>query len=68
MALSPKLVVVVFQSMEACDEGRKVDQKGEAHILREPESAYNVNFEGEMDALRAENTVYFDINEGESIC
>jgi len=48
--------------------GRQVEQKGEAHVLREPDSAYNVDFEVEMDVLRAENTVYFDINAGESIC
>jgi len=47
---------------------RQIEQKGEVHVLREPESSYSTDFEGKMDALRAENTVYFDINVGESIC
>jgi len=36
--------------------------------LREPESAYSIDFGVEKVALSPENTVYFDENAGESIC
>jgi len=48
--------------------GRHGKQKEEAHVLREPESSYSVDLGGKMEGLRLENTVYFDINAGESIC
>lgn len=36
-------------------------QDGSDHLLREPEAAYTLHF-------NPENTVYFNINAGESIC
>lgn len=49
-------------------QGRKVEQKREMHVLREPEAAYSVDMECEMEGLSLENTVYFDINVEESNC
>jgi len=54
--------------LEYAVRGRQTEQKGEAHVLREPDAAYSVDFGGGMEGLRHENTVYFDINAGESIC
>jgi len=65
---SSEFVEEIKSRLGFAGKGRQVEQKGEAHVLREPDSAYNVDFEVEMDVLRAENTVYFDINAGESIC
>ena len=48
--------------------GRRVTRTAEAHVLREPESAYSVDLGGEMEGLRHENTVHFDESAGESTC
>jgi len=48
--------------------GRRPVQTGGACMLREPDSSYSLHFDGEKVGLRVENSVYFDINVGESIC
>jgi len=48
--------------------GRKPMQTDDACMLREPDSSYIHYFDVEKAGLGAENSVYLDINAGESIC
>jgi len=48
--------------------GRRVQQTGVTQMLREPELTYGAHLGAEKDCLSLENTVYFGINAGESIC
>jgi len=45
-------------------QAKRIESTGEAHVLREPESSYSVDFGGEMEVLRHENSIYFDENKG----
>jgi hypothetical protein len=65
---SEMFVSQIKQKMGIDLRERMVGQVNNAHILREPESSYNVHLGGEKVALSHENTVYFDENAGESIC
>ncbi|OIO69892.1 MAG: transposase [Zetaproteobacteria bacterium CG12_big_fil_rev_8_21_14_0_65_55_1124] len=48
--------------------GRRVQPAGGTQMLREPELAYGAHLGAEKQCLSLENTVYFDINNEESIC
>ena len=65
---SQSFVEQIKQGLGFSANGRQVIEMKHGHTLREPESAYSVDFGGEMEGLRHENTVYFDENAGESAC
>jgi len=56
------------QKMGYAALGRKSIHADDVYMLREPESAYSTHFGAEKAGLSLENTVYFNINVGESIC
>jgi len=52
------------QKMGINAPGRTIGQNEDVHILREPESAYNVHLGREKVDLSHKSTVYFDENIG----
>jgi hypothetical protein len=47
--------------------GRQMRDAGDHYELREPETAYNANFRGEMDRLRRRNEYLWADSDSESI-
>jgi hypothetical protein len=55
-------MVETKRKLSVMANGRRIIPSSGAYELREPASAYNLDFDTENDALRLKNTFFWDIN------